>query len=85
MVSGCGCLKHFEHTVRDQKPPTTLLVAATMAMVPSTVDSVVLVFSRQQDCADHGNGIERVGQDISGVCRSGDTRRITSKPIKPPA
>src|SRR3977135_1594247 len=23
---------------------------------------VGLVFSRQQDCADHGNGIERVGQ-----------------------
>ena len=44
------------------KPPTMLLVAATMAMVPSTVASVALVFAGEDDGAHHGDGIEGVGQ-----------------------
>ena len=43
-------------------PPTTLLVAATIAIVPSTVASVLLLLAGQDDRADHGDRIERVGQ-----------------------
>ena len=44
------------------KPPTMLLVAATMAMVPSIVARRALAFTREDDRADHGDGVERVGE-----------------------
>ena len=43
-------------------PPTTLLVAAMIAMVPSTVASVLSLRAGQDDRADHRDRIQRVGQ-----------------------
>ena len=43
-------------------PPTMLLVAATIAIVPSTVASVLCAASGQDDRADHRDRVERVGQ-----------------------
>ena len=39
-----------------------LLVAATMAMVPSTVASVDFVLAGEHDRAHHRDGVERIGQ-----------------------
>src|SRR5690349_21664999 len=66
-----------------KKPPTTLLVAATMAMVPSTVDSVDLCSPASRIAPTTAMASRALVSDISGVCKSGDTRRITSKPMKP--
>ncbi len=44
------------------KPPTTLLVAATMAMVPSTVESVVLCSPARMMAPTTAMASERVGQ-----------------------
>ena len=44
------------------KPPTMLLVAATMAMVPSIVAKRLLPFARENDRAHHGDSVERVGE-----------------------
>ena len=43
-------------------PPTMLLVAATMAMVPRMVASWLLPLAREDDGAHHGDGVERVGE-----------------------
>src|SRR5579864_1219854 len=63
-----------------KKPPTTLLVAATIAMVPSTVESVVLCSPARRIAPTTAIASSAFVSDISGVCRSGDTRRITSRP-----
>ena len=43
-------------------PPTMLLVAATIAIVPRIGGQRGLVFAGQDDRADHGDGVQRVGQ-----------------------
>ena len=45
-----------------RNPPTTLLVAATIAIVPSTVASVLLLLADEHDRANHRDRIKRVGQ-----------------------
>ena len=44
------------------KPPTMLLVAATMAMVPRIAARLAFVFTGEDDGADDGDGVERVGE-----------------------
>ena len=44
------------------KPPTMLLVAATMAMVPRMSASVDLALAGEDDGAHNRNGIQRIGQ-----------------------
>src|SRR5882672_3327070 len=63
-----------------KKPPTTLLVAATMAMVPRTVESVVLCSPARRIAPTTAIASSALVRDISGVCRSGETRRMTSRP-----
>src|ERR1035438_4452202 len=63
------------------KPPTALLVAATMAIVPSTVASVVLCSPARMMAPTTAIASNALVSDINGVCSSGDTRRITSNPI----
>src|SRR5208283_2826251 len=62
-------------------PPTALLVAATIAMVPSTVDSVVLCSPAKMIAPTTAMASRALVRDIKGVCSSGETRRITSKPM----
>src|SRR6267378_2133588 len=67
-----------------RNPPTMLLVAATMAMVPRT-------FASMAPCAWYSlarmmapttaMASSALVKDIKGVCRSGETRRMTSNPI----
>ena len=64
-----------------KKPPTTLLVAATMAIVPSTVESVRLVLARQDDGADHGDRVQRVGQRHQRRVQQRRNALITSNPM----
>mgnify|MGYP003693532927 CR=1 FL=1 len=65
------------------KPPTMLLVAATMAIVPSTRRQRALRAHPTSTIAPTTAMASRaLVSDISGVCSSGDTRRITSKPMK---
>src|SRR5450631_1469378 len=64
-------------------PPTTLLVAATMAITPSTV-AKVLFFSPTRTIAPTTAMASRaLVSDINGVCNRGETRRITSNPMNP--
>src|ERR1700735_437084 len=65
-----------------RKPPTTLLVAATIATVPSTVDSVLLCAPTRRIAPTTAIASNAFVNDIRGVCSSGDTRRITSNPMK---
>src|ERR1039457_2022392 len=64
------------------KPPTALLVAATIAIVPSTVASVDLCSPARMMAPTTAIASNALVSDINGVCSNGDTRRITSNPIK---
>ena len=64
-----------------RNPPTTLLVAATIAMVPRTVASVLLCSPARMIAPTTAIASRALVSDISGVCSSGETRRITSKPM----
>jgi len=64
-----------------RKPLTTLVVDAMIAMKPSTTLAVlcfvpVIVIEPTMAIAEIA-----LVSDISGVCNSGDTRRITSNPM----
>src|ERR1700722_8994750 len=64
------------------KPPTTLLVAATMAITPSTVANVLFFSPTRTIAPTTAIASSALVSDMSGVCRSGETWRITSKPMK---
>src|ERR1700693_1277902 len=66
-----------------RKPPTMLLVAATMAMVPRMVEKFVLCSPAKMIAPTTAMASSALVSDISGVCRRGETRRIRSNPIKP--
>src|SRR5882672_9910461 len=76
-------LKHFEHAVRDQKTAHNVAGGGDNRDGASTVDRVVLCSPASRIAPTTAMASSALVKDISGVCRSGDTRRITSKPIKP--
>src|SRR6266853_2676994 len=55
-------LKHFEHAIRDQKTAHNIAGGGDNRDGTEHRGQRSLVFSRQQDCANHGNGIESVCQ-----------------------
>src|SRR5437763_9891073 len=63
-----------------QNPPTILVVAAMTASVPRTL--LRFVFASEITWMAATTAIAEMAfvSDISGVCNSGDTRRITSRP-----
>jgi len=65
------------------KPPTMLLVAATTAMNPKTVARWLLCSPTSTMAPTTAIASKALVSDISGVCSSGETRRITSNPMKP--
>src|SRR6266849_6046576 len=64
------------------KPPTTLLVAATMAMTPRIKANWLLCSPARMMAPTTAMASSALVSDISGVCSSGETRRMTSKPMK---
>ena len=64
-----------------RKPPTTLLVAATIAIVPKTVASVLSCSPARMIAPTTAIASSALVSDISGVWSRGETRRITSKPM----
>src|SRR5262249_32276976 len=67
-----------------RNPPTMLLVAATIATVPKTFASIAprAWYSPARRMAPTtAMASSAFVSDISGVCSSGETRRITSKPM----
>ena len=64
-----------------RNPPTTLLIAATIAMVPKTVASVLLPSPARMIAPTTAMASSALVSDISGVWSRGETRRITSKPM----
>src|SRR5713101_1891514 len=65
-----------------RKPPTMLLVAATMAMVPRIAARLLLCSPARMMAPTTAMASSALVRDISGVCSSGETRRMTSKPMK---
>src|SRR5580692_10385665 len=65
-----------------RNPPTTLLVAATMAIVPRTVANVLLRSPTITIAPTTAMASSALVSDISGVCSKGETWRMTSKPMK---
>src|SRR5467141_534569 len=65
-----------------RNPPTTLLVAATMAMTPSTAAKLLLRSPTSTIAPTTAIASRAFVNDMSGVCRRGETCRMTSKPIK---
>src|SRR6202795_1046857 len=63
------------------KPPTMLLVAAMIAMVPRIFAKLLLPSPARMIAPTTAMASNAFVRDISGVCSSGETRRITSKPI----
>src|SRR6516164_4150064 len=66
-----------------KKPPTTLLVAAITAKVARMVASRDFCSPARTMAPTTAMASKALVSDISGVCSSGETRRITSKPMKP--
>src|SRR5437763_601955 len=64
-----------------RNPPTTLLVAATTAITPSTAEKVLLCSPTSTMAPSTAMASSAFVSDISGVCSSGEIRRMTSKPI----
>src|ERR1700751_40610 len=64
-----------------KNPPTTLLVAATMAITPSTVANVLFLSPTRTMAPTTAIASRALASDIRGVGSSGDTWRITSKPM----
>src|ERR1700687_5664446 len=64
-----------------RKPPTMLLGAATTAMTPKTAESVLLCSPTRRIAPTTAIASNALVSDINGVCNSGETRRITSKPM----
>src|SRR6202167_1918780 len=65
-----------------KNPPTTLLVAATMAIVPRTVAKVLFFSPTRTIAPTTAMASSALVKDISGVCNKGETWRMTSKPMK---
>src|SRR5579864_1858601 len=63
-------------------PPTTLLVAAMMAITPSTVANVLFRSPTRTIAPTTAIASSALVSDISGVCSKGETWRMTSKPMK---
>src|SRR5262249_16082534 len=63
-------------------PPTTLLVAATMAIVPRIAARLLLCSPARMIAPTTAMASSALVSDISGVCSSGETRRMTSNPMK---
>src|ERR1700730_11517712 len=55
-------LEHFEHPVRDEKTSHNVAGGGDNGNRAKHRGQRGLMFSREQNCADHGNRIERVGQ-----------------------
>jgi hypothetical protein len=69
-----------------RKPLTMLVTAAVMAMKPSTLLSVVAPCAPVIRIAPTTEIAEiALVSDISGVCSSGETLRMTSSPRRSPA
>src|SRR5436190_7146860 len=66
-----------------RKPPTILLVAATTAMNPKVAASVLLCSPTRIIAPTTAIASRAFVSDINGVCSRGETRRITSNPMKP--
>src|ERR1700675_4652700 len=66
-----------------RKPPTMLLVAATTATNPKTVESVLLCSPTRRIAPTTAIASNALVSAINGVCNRGETRRITSKPMNP--
>ena len=72
-------------TIRSvmMNPPTRLLKDAAMAIVPRTTASSCSAPTDNDHRRNHDDSVEiAFVSDISGVCSSGLTRRITSRPRK---
>src|SRR5208282_2840239 len=65
-----------------KNPPTTLLVAATIAITPRTVANSLLRSPTSTIAPTTAMASSALVSDINGVCSNGETWRITSKPIK---
>src|SRR6266567_4730497 len=65
-----------------KNPPTTLLVAATMAMTPSTVANVLFLSPTRTMAPTTAMASRALVSDMSGVCSKGETWRMTSNPMK---
>src|SRR5580692_10004837 len=65
-----------------KNPPTTLLVAATMAITPNTTANLLLCSPTRTIAPTTAMASSALVNDISGVCSRGETWRMTSKPIK---
>src|SRR6266550_2165410 len=65
-----------------KNPPTTLLVAATMAMTPSTVANVLFLSPTRTMAPTTAMASRALVSDMSGVCSRGETWRMTSNPMK---
>src|SRR5271166_3140497 len=83
LVAGRLDLNIFSMRSVMRKPPTILLVAATTATKPKAAESELLCSPTSTIAPTTAMASRALVSDISGVCRSGDTRRITSKPINP--
>src|SRR5438067_11292405 len=64
-----------------RNPPTTLLLAATTAITPSTAEKVLLCSPTSTMAPSTAMASSAFVSDISGVCCSGEFRRITSMPL----
>src|SRR6185437_6681013 len=63
-----------------KKPPTMLLNDAATAIAPSVVESAVSWRPQMMMAATTTMASSALVSDISGVCRSGETRLMSSKP-----
>src|SRR5258707_1086035 len=63
--------------------PTTLLVAAIIAIVPSTAESGLLFSPARTMAPTRAMASSALVSDINGVWSSGVIRRMTSKPMNP--
>src|ERR1700739_3469097 len=82
-VAGRLDLNIFSMRSVMRNPPTMLLVAATTAIVPRIGDRALLCSPTRTLEPTTAMASRAFVSDMSGVCSSGDTRRITSKPINP--
>ena len=83
---GAGCTYHYlGFNMRSviKNPPTMLLVAATIAIVPRIVEKLLLCSPARMIAPTTAMASSALVNDISGVCSSGETRRITSNPMNP--
>src|SRR5580692_6151784 len=65
-----------------RNPPTTLVVAATTARNPNTKESVLLCSPTSTMAPTTAMASRALVSDMSGVWSKGETRRMTSNPIK---